>query len=115
MWLCNNNGFVSVVADTNNSTRLMVRARRKQDLLNVCGDSVQVIENAGSDYRWRAFIDRKAFAALVAERVEKIDYANFKNSVKAHDLHELYMRFWNLHHRYQERDKSSPNVTSSDL
>ena len=53
MWLCNNNGFVSVVADTNNSTRLMVRARRKQDLLNVCGDSVQVIENAGSDYRWR--------------------------------------------------------------
>jgi hypothetical protein len=113
MWICANDGFVSVVADNGNPARLMVRARRKQDLQNVCGLCVEVIENAGSDYRWRAFVDRKAFAALVAERVENIEYTNFKNSVADHDLHELYMRFWELHHRYQEQKQKRSNVPTS--
>ena len=105
MWLCCNDGFLSVVADKNDPTRLLVRARRKQDLLNVCGKDVEVLEGAGSDYRWRRFVDRKTFAQLVAARVEKIDYTNFKDSVKLDDLHDLYMRFWNLHHGYQEQDR----------
>jgi len=88
----------------------MVRARRKKDLQNVFGDNVEIIENAGSDYRWRTFVERKAFAALVAARVERINYTNFKNSVDDHDLHDLYMDFWTRHHRYQEQDvtKRSP-------
>jgi len=105
MWICFNDGFVSVVADKNDPGRLLVRARRKKDLLNVCGDSVKVLENAGTDYRWRAFVDRRSFSALVAARVEKIDYTNFKNSVKGADLHDLYMKFWNLHYRYQGQNK----------
>jgi len=105
MWLCFNDGFLSVVADKNNPASLLVRARRKQDLLNVCGDDVKVLENAGTDYRWRTFVDRKTFTALVAARVERIGYTNFKNSVKNPDLHDVYMRFWNLHHRYQDQTK----------
>jgi hypothetical protein len=110
MWLCFNDGFLSAVADKNNPARLMVRARRKKDLLNVFGD-VEIIENAGTDYRWRTFIERKAFAALVASRVENIKYTNFKNSVGDHDMHDLYLKFWSMHHRYQEQDvtKRSPS------
>jgi hypothetical protein len=67
---------------------------------------MEVVESAGSDYRWRAFVDRKAFSALVSARIERISYTNFKNSVTDGDLHELYMRFWDLHRRYQEKDKS---------
>lgn len=63
MWLCFNDGFVSVVADKNNLDRLLVRARRKQDLLNVCGKDVEALKDAGTDYRWRTFVDRKAFSA----------------------------------------------------
>ena len=109
MWLCFNDGFLSVVVDKNNPARLMVRARRKKDLLNVFGD-VEIIENAGSDYRWRTFVERKAFAALVATRIEAIKYTNFKGSVDDHDLHDLYMDFWSRHRRYQEKDvtKRSP-------
>ena len=104
MWLCFNDGFLSVVVDKNDPPRLMVRARRKRDLLNLCGDHIEVIENAGSDYRWRTFIDRKAFGSLVAARIENIDYSNFKNSVEDRDLHDLYLDFWTRHHRYQQQD-----------
>ena len=107
MWLCFNDGFLSVVSDKHDPARLMVRARRKQALLNVCGNDVEVIENAGTDYRWRTFIDRKTFSALVAARIDKIGYSNFKNSVADRDLHQLYMEFWELHRHYQEKDNSA--------
>jgi hypothetical protein len=109
MWLCFNDGFLSVVADKNNPASLLVRARRKQDLLNVCGKDVEVLKDAGTDYRWRTFVDRKAFSALVAARIDKIDYTNFKNSVKDHDLHGMYMDFWSRHYRYQEQEKEQAN------
>jgi hypothetical protein len=107
MWLCFQDGFLSVVADKSDPARLMVRARRKKDLLNIFGDHIEIIENAGSDYRWRTFADRKTLAALVAARIEGIDYSNFKNSVEEQDLHDLYLDFWTLHRRYQERERSS--------
>lgn len=102
MWLCFNDGFLSVVSDRDDASRLMVRARRKKALTNILGDQVEVIENAGSDYRWRAFVDRKRLMDIVAARIERIGYTNFKNSVKDPDLHDLYMDFWDLHQRYQE-------------
>jgi hypothetical protein len=106
MWLCFNDGFVSVVAHENRPDRLLVRARRKRDLLNVCGKDADVIKNGGSDYRWRTFIDRKAFASVLAGRIERIRYPNFKNSVKDNDLHDLYVEFWQLHRRYQDQSKA---------
>ena len=108
MWLCFNDGFLSVVSDQHDPSRLMVRARRKQVLSNVFGKDVEVVENAGSDYRWRTFIDRKTFAALVASRIDRISYTNFKGSVMDNDLHQLYMRFWDLHRQYQEKERSTP-------
>jgi hypothetical protein len=106
MWLCLNDGFISVTGDKYDPARLMIRARRKQILLDICGNDAEVIKNAGADYRWRTFIDRKVFSALVAARIDKINYTNFKNSVPDGDLHRLYMEFWELHRQYQEKDKS---------
>ncbi len=97
MWICFNDGFLSLVSDVHDPSRLMVRARRKEALLNVLGTQVEVVENAGSDYRWRTFIDRKTFSSLVAVRIENIAYTNFKNSVRDSDLHDLYLGFWQLH------------------
>ena len=107
MWLCCNDGFLSVVSDQQDPARLMVRARRKQDLLNICGNDAKVIEGAGSDYRWRTFVDRKAFSALIAARIDNIDYPNFKNSVADGPLHHLYMDFWVLHRHYQDAPQSA--------
>jgi len=105
MWLCFNDGFLSVVADKDNPTRLLVRARRKQDLLNAVGKETEILETPDGDYRWRTFIGRADFKAIVGRRIDKIDYTNFKNSVKGHDLHELYLDFWTRHRRYQGQDR----------
>ncbi len=105
MWLCFNDGFLSVVSDMNDPSRLMVRARRKEALTSILGNEVEVVENAGSDYRWRAFVDRGTLAKVVAARIESIAYTNFKNSVTDPDLHDLYFDFWDLHRNYQDHDK----------
>ncbi len=104
MWLCLNDCFLSVVSDQHNPARLMVRARRREALLNLFGNKVEIAETAQSDYRWRAFVERKVFATLVASRIEKIGYTNFKDSVRDNDLHDLYMDFWDLQRQYQDQD-----------
>ena len=38
-----------------------------------------VLEAAGSDYRFRAFLPREQVVALIAERLGSIDYGNFKD------------------------------------
>lgn len=102
MWICFNDGFLSVVADKHDSTRLMVRARRKQDLLNAVGKEAEIVETPDRDYGWRTFIARKDFKAIVGGRIDKIDYTNFKNSVENYDLHEMHLDFWARHRRYQD-------------
>ena len=103
MWFCMNDGFMSVVADKNDPARLMVRARRKSDLLNIFGPDAEIVETPDADYRWRVFVGRAEFKALIDARIDGIQYTNFKNSVKDHDLHELYSDFWQLHRGYQKR------------
>jgi hypothetical protein len=46
------------------------------------------------------------FKAVLGDRIEQIDYTNFKNSVKGHDLHNMYLDFWSRHRRYQDQDRS---------
>src|SRR5689334_21731085 len=113
MWICFNDGFVSVVADKNDQTRLMVRARRKNDLLNIFGQDAQIVETPEADYRWRTFVDRAAFKAVVANRIDAVSYTNFKNTVKDDDLHEMYMDFWNTHRHYQDQDRPENRLDRS--
>jgi hypothetical protein len=112
-WFCFNKGFLSVVADKDNPDRLMVRARRKSDLTNIFGPNADVVETPEADYRWRTFVDRKSFKALVNTLIDVIDYTNFKNSVKEDDLHDLYTEFWNLHRRYGTQDPALPGHNRS--
>ena len=101
MWLFLNDGFLSVVADKYNPSRLMVRARRKQDLLNIFGAGIEVTETTHSDYRWRTFVERDTMKQLMTQRLDAVDYTNFKNSVRDSELHDLYLDFWQIHNRYQ--------------
>jgi hypothetical protein len=48
---------------------------------------------------------REAFKQLMVDRIDGINYTNFKNSVKNEDLHNLYLGFWQDHRRYQEMDR----------
>ena len=80
--------FSIVLADDFNTgqpdpTRLMIRARRREHLQLLqerCGGlaEVEIIETAGTDYRWRLIAEKAAFGNAVAEIVGEIDYRNMK-------------------------------------
>lgn len=105
MWVCLNNSFLSIVENRNNLDQLLVRSRRKGDIEKVFPDA-KVIQEAGSDYRYRAFINRDIVANSIAREVANIDYGNFKNSVRDHDLHDAYSDFWLIMYKLQEKERA---------
>jgi hypothetical protein len=100
-WLCFNDAFLSVVNHRTDQNLLVVRARRREHLTKVFGPSATIEVTPDRDYKYRTIADRKKVADIVASRIQNIDYGNFKDSVRSDDLHDLYARFWSLHHHYQ--------------
>ncbi len=100
-WLCFNDAFLSVVNHRTEQDLLVVRARRREHLANVFGPSATIEVTPDRDYKYRTIADRKKVADIVASRIQNIDYGNFKDSVRNGGLHNLYARFWALHHEYQ--------------
>ena len=111
MWICLNTGFLSVIADKD-PAKLIVLARRKRDLLNTFGPDANIVETMDRHYRWRVFIERESFKAVVAAQIDAIDYTNFKRSVKDKELHEMYTEFSQIHLQYQEKDRTGPGILS---
>ena len=107
MWICLNDAFLSIVVDRTHPGYLLVRARRQGEIEKVFPDAI-VLRNVGSDYRYRALIPRSQVALLLMERLEAIDYGNFKNSVLDVDLHDAYYQIWRTMVRYHERETCTP-------
>jgi len=95
MWLCTNRGFLSIVVDPIGADLLLVRARRKGDIESLFPDA-DVRRTPGRDYLYRASIDRGVVSLVVAMAFLKIDYGNFKNSVKDRELHHAYAEVWEV-------------------
>ena len=101
MWIFLSGSFLSVVDKGDKSGKtLLVRARRKCDIEHVF-PKADVVEGAGTDYRYRARIDREEVALRMADEVRGISYPNFKSTIKDHDRHDAYMSVWNTMYRYQ--------------
>ncbi len=102
MWIFLSDSFLSIVdiGDKSGQT-LLVRARHKGDIERAFPEA-KVIEGGGTDYRYRARIDREAVAQRMAEAVRGIDFPNFKSSVREPDRHDAYMQVWQAMHRYQQ-------------
>lgn len=107
MWLMTNFGFFSVV-DKSGEGRLTVRSRTRGDLdrlrahyLPELGPSVA---HAGSDYPWRALVDRQPLAEAMMRIVEDVDYSNFKDEVaktlgkdRAHRYGDVWSALFGMH------------------
>lgn len=100
MWICFNDGFISVVNDTRRIDELVVRSRRKNILEKLFPNNEIVTLNI-SDYKYRTYCSRKEMVAIISDRIMNIDYNNFKNSVDDDELHNLYSNMWTQHYRYQ--------------
>lgn len=101
MWIFLSESFLSVVdkGDPTGAT-LLVRARKAGDIEAVFPDA-KVIEGGGTDYAFRARIDRRVVAEVIADQIERIRYGNFKATVRDDDRHDAYMDVWSAMMRFQ--------------
>lgn len=103
MWIFTNFAFISIVKDRTDPTQVVVRARVRDDLEKMFGSEHNVIESSDSDYRFRMFLDHEFVTKTVAERVEEIDYDNFKNSISLNDRdrYKNYTGVWSVMNSWQ--------------
>jgi hypothetical protein len=123
MWIFTKHGFFSAVCARKGSgkqgqavdpARILVRARvrghlealkeRFPDLIGQC----EIQESAGTDYAYRLFVQKSAWAQVLAALAEETDYDNFKSEVARHQgragaayersLHEV----WSVMRRLQK-------------
>ena len=77
MWIFSQDGFYSIVQKPDG---YHVRARRKQDLVNVGLTAIK--SYAGSDYSWRAILPNRAeLQKLMLALGNSVDYPNFKSHI----------------------------------
>lgn len=93
MWVYMNDSFLSIIEDKKNRANLVVRARRKKDLLRVFPHA-QIYKSRTADYRFRVFMPRREVALAIGRRILKINYTNFKDSVKDTGRHSIYVDVW---------------------
>ena len=89
---------------------MLVRARVRRHLAalmerfsSISARPIQV--DAGTDYRYRIVVSKKTWTAIAAELANEIDYNNFKNSVRDHDLHRALMDVWQRMYRMQMEEE----------
>ena len=102
MWIFLSDSFLSIVdkGDPSGAT-LLVRARVAGDIERVF-PGVAVVEGSGTDYRYRARIDRKVVAETIAAELKSVRYANFKSTVKDRRRHDAYLEVWDAMMDYQD-------------
>lgn len=121
MWLANSDGFFSIVKKSPVPNRpFCVRSRIKQDLINYLkrigkignNTGYEILENAATDYEFRAFISQKDLNRYQVLIANALDYDNFKASLPDHETHcparhRVYMDVWMAISRLVEKSKIS--------
>lgn len=108
MWLITTQGFYSAVAHRDHPELIIVRARTREDIeaLRRQIPSLEPVQNAGTDYRWRAAVGRDQWEAACAALAAEIDYPNFKNAVAERQgswRHDVYAKVWSVLFALQAR------------
>jgi hypothetical protein len=101
MWICTNYGFFSAVlidkgrygSDENPDEEYAVRARTKEHLKTGFPNKL-IFTYDNSDYKYRVYCTNKELLEFMFREVNKIDYTNFKNSVKNFKLHNFFGDIW---------------------
>ena len=86
MWIMFSDCFLSIVSKDCQPDELLVRARREGDIERVFPDA-KVRKDTKVDYLFRALVPRMEIALKIGERIDDINYPNFKDSVTDDALH----------------------------
>ena len=113
MWIITAAGFYSIVRKPSDPAgKLTIRARVKQDLVNLKGYLPQlspIIESDDSDYKYRAFATPAELASAVSEMINAIDYPNFKDKIGDSGSHyrtSIYSQVWGELMRLEHLDEN---------
>lgn len=93
MWLILSDCFFSIVDKDCARDEVLVRARRSGDIEKLW-PGAKVDRDAGTDYLFRAKVKRDDVKTALAKEVDRVSYANFKDSVSDDRLHDAYLRAW---------------------
>lgn len=99
-----NNSFLSLVEEEGYPDYLSVRARVDGDLQRAFGRNIKVYEDEGTDYKYRTFLKKEYVAKIIANKIQNINYDNFKDSVPKEDIprYNAYMKIWSAMWNLQE-------------
>lgn len=100
MWIMSPKGFVSIVRKDCPPGHLLVRARRRQDL-EALFPGANIIEGAGTDYRFRAAIPEAEVVGVISRELLELNYPNHKGATKDDALHSAYSAVWSVMARLQ--------------
>ena len=97
MWIFTKQGFVSIKQHKDDPGKLLIRARVNGDLEKIF-PGYKVSKNTGTDYKYRATVNRAAAASQIANAVFDIRYTEgFKTSVDDHHRRApFYLRIWEM-------------------
>lgn len=101
MWIMTTRGFYSAVQHRDFPTRLLIRARCKEDIDNLHDllPNSKPYRHDYSDYEWRLDCTVAEWAGALASMALDIDYANFKNAVSREQgakRASVYHQVWSL-------------------
>ena len=107
MWICSKIGFFSVVRKADGQVH--VRARRRQDLVNLvqfCRLKIKVLDShPGSDYGWRIICTSNQWGTIALALASSVTYDNFKRVIgqtpDQDDKLPVYSDFHHAMERYQ--------------
>jgi hypothetical protein len=101
MWIFTRESFLSIVRDHDDQSRLLVRARRQEDILRRWPDA-SVLATPGADYGYRASVAEHEVVRVMADALRAIDYeTDFKGGVRERDRHDAYLRVWSAMRGFQ--------------
>lgn len=90
MWIMLNKGFLSIV---NKEGSFVVRSRIRKHLEEYF-PSKTIEESTGTDYQYRIRINKEELTEFLCNIPDKINYGNFKSSIKDNKLKEFCMEVW---------------------
>jgi ADP-ribose pyrophosphatase YjhB (NUDIX family) len=118
MWLFTTFGFFSIV-EKESGDILTIRARVRSDLERLRDRYLEtmspILENKGTDYRFRATAHRRNVADALRKVTEDIQYPNFKNEVRREldsDRERLCHDVWDVMLAAKEPTRPAPSRNS---
>lgn len=126
MWIYTTLGFISAVEDKKNPDLLLVRSRDREalelvlDQIELAGAAegpdgrpvedlgdADIVEGAGTDYRYRVVMTRGTFAVFLQHyALNLLDYKNFKDALTASRgevYHDVAFDVWNANWALDDR------------